>query len=184
MPSFETVEWAVILAGLILPAWPIWRIRRRGVSVPISALLSCWFLLTLVGLVSELDPRPDGFGAGVMVFASPALGLGYARLLAGLHAVTRRVPSPGFERRDTMTGLIIWAGSSVLCFVCPFVALPPARKGDSLLLYDYLFFCGPVLFLAMLMSVIYLFRWFRLEPGGVRPSSPGQSLELGAGAGL
>lgn len=182
MPSFETVEWALILTGLILPAWPIWRIERRRVSIPISALLSCWLLWTLVDFMSELDPRPDGFGAGVMFFFSPALGLGYASLLAGLRTLTRRGPSSGFGRQDTMTGLIMWASLCILGFVYPFVTPPPARKGDPLLLYDYLFFCGPVLFLAVVMSVTYLFRLRRLESGSL--ISPGQSLELGTGAGL
>lgn len=166
MPSSNTntVELAILLAGLVLPAWPIWRIQSRRVSLPISFLLSCWFLVTLAAVPLQLDPSYDSFGAGMTIFFSPVLGWGYVVLLAAIRAGTRQVSSSGFGRRDTTTGLIVWGGLCVFGFVYPFVMLPLARKDDLLLLYDYLFFCGPVLFLAMVMSVIYLLRLRRLEP--------------------
>ncbi len=166
MPSSNTntVELAILLAGLILPAWPIWRIQSRRVSLPISFLLSCWFLVALAVIPMWLDPRYDSFGVGMGMFFSPALAWGYTLLLSAIRAGMGQPPSTGFGRRDTTTGLIVWSGLCVFGFVYPFVMLPLARKDDLLLLYGYLFFCGPVLSLAMVMSVTYLFRLRRLEP--------------------
>ena len=97
--SSGIVDLGVTLAGFILPAWPIWRIRRWYVSIPVSALLSCWLLATLAIFGAELTPEYDNnFGAGMMVFFSPGLGLGYALLLFALRAGTKQRKSVGFGR--------------------------------------------------------------------------------------
>ncbi len=172
MPSANTVQFAVVLAGLIVPVWPIWTIRRRYISIPISALLSCWLLWTLVGFTVELDPGPDGFGAGVMMVFAPFFGVGYAVVLACVVAVLRAVTGWGtaseFGRRETIAGLAIWGALCVLGFAYPFVAPPAARRGDPLLVVDYFFFCGPVLLLAVVMVVVvYVFRWRGLRSAGI-----------------
>lgn len=162
MPSSKVVEMAVAVAGLIVPAWPIWRIRRRYISIPISALLSCWLLMTWVCFAAELNPGGDGFGAGVAIFSSPGFGLGYAVVLAGIRAATRRAQPPAFERRDAVKGLVVWASLCAFGLVYPFVAPPPTRRGDALFLSDYFFFCGPLVLLAVVMSVTYALRLFHL----------------------
>ncbi|MFO7525416.1 MAG: hypothetical protein R6W68_08180 [Ignavibacteriaceae bacterium] len=120
----------------------------------------------------ELEPGPNGFGAGMMMVFAPFFGVGYAIvlacILAVLGAVTGWAPSSDFGRRDTIVGLVIWGALCVFGFVYPFVAPPAARKGDPLLVVDYFFFCGPVLVLAVVMLVVYVFRWRGLRSAGNR----------------
>ncbi|MBN1360815.1 MAG: hypothetical protein JW993_09495 [Sedimentisphaerales bacterium] len=169
MPSYRTVEMAVMLAGLILPAWPIWRIRRPWIALPISALLSCWFLFISSALTVELVPSYDGIGAAMTMVVSPFVGTVYALVLTGIHRATsslsarRQSSTPAAPHRsNALVGLTTWAGLLVFAIVLPLVAPPRACRGDPLFLADYLFFCGPILLLAVVMVLTHLFRWRRL----------------------
>ncbi len=168
MPSYRTVEMAVVLAGLVLPAWLIWRLRCGYVSVPIGALLSCWFLVILAAFTIELNPGYDGIGAAMTILASPFLGITYALLLAGIRAAAsplavrrRQTRSVQFSRSHTIVGLAIWGSLSVFSLSLPFVSPPRARRGDPLFLRDYFFFCGPVVVLSIVMSLTYAVRLCR-----------------------
>lgn len=174
------VDLCLALAGFVWPAWPIWRIRRWYVAIPISALLSCWLLATLAILGAELTPEVDNnFGAGMMVIFSPGVGLGYALFLFALRAGTRTRESSSFSRRDTVVGLAVWICLCVFAIVIPFIAPPRARRGDPLFLGDYFFYCGPILLLALTMSLVYLWRLVFTARGPTQSNgqSPGAVLE-------
>ena len=141
-----------------MPAWPILRIRRWYVAIPVSALLSCWLLFTWAGFTVELNPDYDGFGAGMTILFSPGLAIGYAVVLFVLHMAIRQGRPARFTCGHPRAGLAVWMGLCAFCVVVPFIAPPRARRGDPLFLVDYFFFCGPILLLALTMSLVYLWR--------------------------
>ncbi len=159
-----------MLAGLILPAWPIWRIRRYCIAIPVSALLSCWLLVASSVFTLELIPGYDGIGAAMTILVSPVVGLVYALVLAAIRAATLSIgarlrPSrtPPFGQSNAIVGLVAWASLGVLSLVLPFVAPPHARRGDPLFLADYFFFCGPIVLLAIVMLLTYALRLHQLR---------------------
>lgn len=136
MSFYRAVEMSVMLAGLILTAWPIWRIRRLWISVPIGTLLSCWFLVISSALTLKLVPGYDGFGAGMTILFAPFFGVGYAVVLAGIRQATsslgaRQNPSepPGPRRLEVLAGVAAWAGLLAFAIVLPFV--PPPRTAAA-----------------------------------------------------
>jgi hypothetical protein len=156
IPSARTVELGVMVAGVVLPAWPIWYIRRRYIAIPVSALLSCWLTMTLAGFTAELNPGYDSFGAGITFFFAPGIGIGCANVLAAIHVAIRRGRPMARRRNRSIAGLAVWSVLCLFSVVIPFIAPPRARQGDPSFLIDYFFYCGPFLLLALTMSLVYL----------------------------
>ena len=162
MPSTNIMVETVTLAAVILPACPIWRIQRRYISIPVAVLLS-WWLLFIAGVIPlTLEPDYDGIGAAMTLAFAPGVAVGCALLLVVIRTGTRRRTSARPRRRRTVTGLTVWAGLGLFCIVASFIVPPRMRKGEPPLLTDYLFFCGPILLLAVTMSLAYL--WQLLHP--------------------
>ncbi len=158
MPSINTMVETVMLAAVILPACPIWRIQHRFISIPVAIVLSWWLLFVAGAIPLTLEPDYDGIGAAMTIALAPGFAVGCTLLLVAIRTGTRRRTSARPGRRRAVMGLTVWAGLGLFCMAAPFIGPLRMRKGESPFLTDYLFFCGPILLLVMTMSLMYLWQ--------------------------
>ena len=169
MLSANAMVETVMLGALVLPAFVIWRIRRYCVSVPVSVLLSGWLMFVAGAIPLALFPDYDGVGAAMTMGLAPIFAVGYTSFLVAIRKGTRRRAPARSGRHQAMAGMAVWAGLGLFCLVAPFIGADRIRKGDPPLLIECVIFCGPILLLALTMSLAYLWQLLHPAPEPVVP---------------
>jgi hypothetical protein len=183
MPSANVMVETVMLAALVLPAFIIWRIPWKPVSVPVAVLLAGGLMFVAGAIPLTAFPDYDGIGAAMTMGLAPIFGCAYTLFLAAIDRARRRSAAERSDSRHAAVGLVIWAGLGTLCVAVPLIVPLDIRKGDTSFLTEYIFFCGPIFLLALTMSLAYL-RWLLRppwEPAGLDAGGSGPPSRTGPG---
>ena len=91
MDLLTRLDYGMVFAVYILPAWTVLRLPNSKVSILIGSLIFYGWLVLVTILIVDIDPSSDSFAYGFNILFGLPVGVGYCAIWALFRALLRRL---------------------------------------------------------------------------------------------